>query len=46
MIDAITRALNWDTVVGWFHVLNDLSVVYVIVPLFPSPVMRFCGARS
>ena len=41
MIDAFTRALNWDTVLGWFHVLNDLSLVYVIVPFFFVELIRY-----
>ena len=41
VIDAITRALNWDTVLGWFYVLNDLSLVYVIVPFFFCELIRY-----
>lgn len=41
MIEAITRPLNWNAVVGWFHILNDLSLVYVIVPFFFIELIRY-----
>ncbi|MEM7417662.1 MAG: sterol desaturase family protein [Gemmatimonadota bacterium] len=41
MIESITRALNWDTVQLWFYVLNDLSLVYVILPFFVLELIRY-----
>ena len=41
MIDAITGALNWDVVMGWFYVLNDLSLVYVVIPFFFVELIRY-----
>ncbi|MDE2761510.1 MAG: sterol desaturase family protein [Gemmatimonadota bacterium] len=45
MIDAITKALNWDAVMGWFHVLNDLSLVYVIIPFFFVELIRYAFVK-
>ncbi|MDE2874320.1 MAG: hypothetical protein OXQ93_02695, partial [Gemmatimonadota bacterium] len=45
MIDAISRALNWDAVLGWFYVLNDLSLVYVIVPFFFVEMIRYAFVK-
>jgi len=39
--DAFTGALPWDAVLGWFRVLNDLSLVYVIVPFFVVELIRY-----
>ncbi|MXX70720.1 MAG: sterol desaturase family protein, partial [Gemmatimonadetes bacterium] len=41
MIDTISRALNWDAVLGWFQVLNDLSIVYVVIPFFLFELIRY-----
>ncbi|MXZ61813.1 MAG: sterol desaturase family protein [Acidobacteria bacterium] len=41
VIDAFTGALPWDAVLGWFRVLNDLSLVYVIVPFFVVELIRY-----
>lgn len=41
MIEAIRGPLNWDTVLSWFHVLNDLSLVYVIIPFFFVELIRY-----
>ena len=41
MIEMFTRALDWDAVLEWFHVFNDLSLVYVIVPFFVVELVRY-----
>ncbi len=41
MMEAVTRALDWDAVLDWFYVLNDLSLVYVIVPFFCVELIRY-----
>ena len=41
MSDALTSALDWETVQLWFYVLNDLSLIYVIVPFFLLELIRY-----
>ena len=41
MIDALTGTLGWEAVMGWFHVLNDLSFVYVVAPFFVVELIRY-----
>lgn len=41
MIDALTGTLAWEAVLGWFYVLNDLSIVYVVVPFFVVELIRY-----
>ena len=40
-IEPLTKALDWDAVLGWFHILNDLSFVYVIAPFFVVELIRY-----
>ena len=46
MIDTFTKALNWDAVLGWFHVLNDLSLVYVIGPFILRRTDSLCFSQA
>lgn len=41
MSDLLSRALDWDAVLGWLYVLNDLSFVYLIIPFFLFELIRY-----
>ncbi len=41
MIEFLSKELNWIDVEYWFHVLNDLSLLYIIVPFFVLEMIRY-----
>ncbi|WP_196894417.1 sterol desaturase family protein [Aureivirga marina] len=40
-MENLTKLLNWEDVKGWFYVLNDLSIFYVILPFFIVELVRY-----
>lgn len=41
MIEFLAKELKWIDVEYWFYVLNDLSLVYIIVPFFILELIRY-----
>ncbi len=41
MIDFLSKKLDWLNVEYWFYVLNDLSLVYIILPFFILELIRY-----
>ena len=41
MIEFLSKELKWLDVEYWFYVLNDLSLVYIIVPFFVLELIRY-----
>lgn len=41
MIEFLSKQLDWIDVYYWFHVFNDLSIVYVIIPFFIFELIRY-----
>jgi len=41
MIEILSKKLEWLDVQYWFYVLNDLSLIYIIVPFFVLELIRY-----
>lgn len=41
MIEFLSKKLEWIDVQYWFYVLNDLSLVYIILPFFILELIRY-----
>ncbi|WP_109298724.1 sterol desaturase family protein [Aquimarina sp. AU474] len=41
MIEFLSKKLNWFEVEYWFYILNDLSLVYIILPFFVLELIRY-----
>lgn len=41
MIEFLSKKLDWIDVEYWFYVLNDLSLVYIIIPFFILELIRY-----
>ncbi|WP_299247364.1 sterol desaturase family protein [uncultured Aquimarina sp.] len=41
MIEILSKKLEWLDVQYWFYVLNDLSLIYIIVPFFILELIRY-----
>ncbi|MEM7374403.1 MAG: sterol desaturase family protein [Bacteroidota bacterium] len=41
MIDFLVKNLEWEAVGYWFHVFNDLSIMYLIIPFFIVELIRY-----
>lgn len=41
MIEFLSKNLDWIDVEYWFYVLNDLSLIYIIVPFFVLELIRY-----
>jgi len=45
IISFFSDTLQWENVEYWFYVLNDLSLVYIIVPFFFIELIRYAFLR-
>jgi len=41
MIDFLAKKIEWIDVQYWFYVLNDLSLLYIIIPFFVIELIRY-----
>ena len=41
MIEFLSKKLEWIDVQYWFYVLNDLSILYIIIPFFALEIIRY-----
>jgi len=41
MIEFLSKKIEWIDVQYWFYVLNDLSLVYIILPFFVLELIRY-----
>ncbi len=41
MIELLSKKLNWLDVEYWFYILNDLSLIYIILPFFVLELIRY-----
>lgn len=41
MIEFLSKKLDWIDVSYWFHIFNDLSLVYIILPFFGLEIIRY-----
>ncbi|MEM9024560.1 MAG: sterol desaturase family protein [Bacteroidota bacterium] len=41
MLEFLSKQLHWVDVNYWFHVLNNLSLVYIILPFFVLELIRY-----
>lgn len=41
MIEFLSKELQWIDVEYWFYVLNDLSLIYIILPFFILELIRY-----
>ena len=41
MIEFLSKKLDWVDVNYWFYILNDLSLIYIIVPFFVLELIRY-----
>lgn len=45
MIEVLSKKLSWIDVEYWFYILNDLSLIYLIVPFFILELIRYAYKR-
>lgn len=41
MLEFLTKKIDWIDVEYWFYVLNDLSLLYIIIPFFILEIIRY-----
>ncbi|MEX0288059.1 MAG: hypothetical protein AB3N14_03030, partial [Flavobacteriaceae bacterium] len=46
MIEFLSEKINWIEIEYWFHVLNDLSLVYLIIPFFVLELIRYAYLKK
>ncbi|WP_299114100.1 sterol desaturase family protein [uncultured Winogradskyella sp.] len=46
MIEFLSKKLDWIDVEYWFYILNDLSLVYIIVPFFVLELVRYAYLKK
>ena len=46
MIEFLSKKLDWIDVEYWFYILNDLSLVYIIVPFFVLELIRYAYLKK
>lgn len=45
MIEFLSKKLEWIEVTYWFHVFNDLSLLYIIIPFFILELIRYAWQK-
>lgn len=45
MIEFLSKKLDWIDVNYWFYLLNDLSLIYIIIPFFVLELIRYAYLR-
>ncbi|MEM7187329.1 MAG: sterol desaturase family protein [Bacteroidota bacterium] len=45
MIEWLSKELSWIDVDYWFHMINDLSVFYVMIPFFIIELIRYAWQK-
>jgi len=46
MIEFLSKELNWTEVEYWFYILNDLSLLYIIIPFFAIELIRYAYLKK
>ncbi len=46
MIEFLSKELKWIDVDYWFHVFNDLSLMYLIIPFFILELIRYAYLKK
>nr|WP_299343306.1 sterol desaturase family protein [Allomuricauda sp.] len=41
MLELLSKKLDWVDVQYWFHIVNDLSLFYIILPFFTLELIRY-----
>lgn len=41
MLEFLSKKLDWIDVNHWFHILNDMSFIYIILPFFVIKLLRY-----
>ena len=41
MLELLSKKLDWVDVQYWFHIFNDLSLFYIIIPFFVLELIRY-----
>ncbi|GAA4278054.1 sterol desaturase family protein [Aquimarina mytili] len=46
MIEFLSKKLDWIDVNYWFYILNDLSLIYIILPFFVLELIRYAYLKK
>ncbi|WP_106793348.1 sterol desaturase family protein [Aquimarina sp. Aq78] len=46
MIEFLSKKINWIDLEYWFYILNDLSLLYVIIPFFILELIRYAYQKQ